>query len=126
MAITSTAKIFGVEGNEYGYSFIDQLPMPGTDTIKLVIPKIMGSLSGIGPDNNNADGMFDNDTACKPAYAKKVSRSEFLVVPLEKNGLWMAHLLFSNILGKPAILKGTKFRIHFINENIHQPTATTS
>lgn len=120
MSMTSTQKIFEVENSEYGYAD-EQLPVAGTDSIGLRIPKIMGNLSGTGPDNNAADGIFDNDPACKPSFAKKVMRAKVLNVPLEKNGLWLAHLN-----GGAKIPKDAKFRIHFINKNIHNPYATTS
>lgn len=121
MAITTMDKVFEVEDSEYGYSYEDQYPKAGTDEIKIVVPKIMGNLSGTGPDSNAADGIFDNDPACKPSFAKKVNREKFLNIVLERNGLWLAHLN-----GVAKIPKGNKFRIHFTNKNIHKPTATTS
>ena len=120
MSLTSVDKIFEVEDSEFGYAD-EQLPVAGTDTISLSVPKIMGNLSGIGPDSNSADGIFDNDPACKPSFAKKVMRVKSINVPMEKNGLWLAHLN-----GSSNIPKGAKFRVHFINKNIHNPHATTS
>lgn len=120
MAITTRDKVFEVEDSEFGYAE-KQLPVAGTDTIELFVPKIMGNLSGTGPDSNSADGIFDNDPACKPSFAKKVNRVKVINVPLEKNGLWLAHLT-----SEARIPKGAKFRVHFINKNIHNPYATTS
>lgn len=119
MAITSLDKVFTVSDEEYGYASA-QLPVAGSDSIGLSCPKITGNLSGIGPDSNSADGIFDNDKACKPTYAKTVSRANGISVTLEKNGLWMAKL---NTAGM--IPKGTRFTIHFLNGNIDKPYATT-
>lgn len=120
MSLTSIDKIFEVEDSEYGYAD-EQYPVAGTDTVSLSVPKIMGNLSGIGPDSNAADGIFDNDPACKPSFAKKVNRAKYINVPLERNGLWLAHLT-----GEAKIPKGAEFRVHFLNKNIHNPHATTT
>lgn len=120
MAITTTDRVFTVEASEYGYS-TEQLPVAGTGSINLYIPKIMGSLSGNGPDSNAADSIFDNDSSCKPSFAKKVTMKDTLNVPLELNGLWAAHLN-----SKGVIPKGSTFRVNFVNENVHDPRATTS
>lgn len=120
MAITNLDKVFEVEDSEYAYAG-EQLPQAGTDSISLTIPKVTGNLTGTGPDSNAADGIFDNDSSCKPSFAKKVNRAKALSVPLEKNGLWLGHLN-----GSAMIPKGAQFRVHFINRNIHKPRATTS
>ena len=120
MAITSMEKVFQVEDEEYGYSAVDQYPTAGGNAISLVCPKITGCLTGKGVDTNNADGIFDNDPACKPTFAKKVNRAGAISVPMSKNGLWLGSLT-SN--GKVAA--GTPFSIHFINGNIAKPFATS-
>lgn len=120
MAITTTDKIFEVGDSEYGYGGGIN-PIPGKSSIGLYIPKIMGNITSTGPDNNAADGIFDNDTACKPSFSKKVNRTKGMSVTLEKNGLWMGTLN-----GGGQIPKGTRFRVHFLNGNLDKPYASTN
>ena len=120
MSITTPDKIFEVDDSEYGYGG-GTTSIPGQSSISLYIPKIMGNIGGTGPDNNAADGIFDNDSACKLSFAKKVNRAKSMSVTLEKNGLWLATLD-----GGGMIPKGTKFRVHFLNGNIDKPYASTN
>ena len=120
MAITSMKKVFNIDEEEYGFLAGDQNPMAGGNTISLTCPKVTACLSGTGPDTNNADGIFDNDKACKPSFSKKVNRAKAISCKLEKNGNWLAKL---NAEGK--ITDGTRFTIHFLNGNVNDPYATT-
>ena len=117
MAITSMEKIFSVDDEEYGFSFEDQT-FNGA-TLKMVIPKTTGSLSGTKIDSNSADGIFDNDKECKPSFDKKVNRGEYVTVPIDTTGNWIARLSGGN-----TILKGEKFSIHFLNSDIQKQFVT--
>ena len=119
MAITSMQKIFDVEDEEYAFAAENFPPVGGGQTIPLVCPKVMGCLSGTGPDANPADSIFDNDPACKPSFAKKVNRAKSLAVTVEKNQTWLAKL------SGGIVPKGTRFTIHFLNKNIAKPYTTT-
>ena len=117
MAITSMNKIFAVDDEEYGFSFETQ-PF-NAESLKMVIPKTTGSLSGTKQDSNAADRIFDNDPACKPSFAKKVNRGEYVTVPIDPSGNWIVRIIEG---GK--IAKDSRFSIHFLNGDIQRQFVT--
>ena len=118
MSITTQNKVFEVSDFEYGYT-VNNTQNPGGLKIELFIPKIMGDITSTGPDSNSADGIFDNDSSCKPSFLKKVNRKKSMVVSIEKNVMWM-----SSISSSGNVPVGTKFKVSFFNKNIDKPYAS--
>ncbi len=117
MSITTTDKIFIVDDEEYGFSYETQLF--NAETLKMVIPKTTGSLSGTKLDSISADRIFDNDKACKPTYSKKVNRGDYVTVHIDRSGNWITRLIADR-----KIPKGAKFSVHFVNGDLQRQFVT--
>ena len=113
--ITNLERIFYIENDEYGYTG-GVKPVARSSSLSLSIPKITGAISGTGTDSNNADGIFDNDPACKPSYSKKVNRKNTVTVPVERGSSWL-----TTINSGGNIPKGTQFTVRFLNGNPQKP-----
>lgn len=115
------SKVFKVDILEHCFTTEKGFPAAGGNSMKVTIPKLMSCLSGTGPDTCTADGIFDNDKACKPSFMKKVNRLKEVQPTLSKNGNWLAKLGPDG-----TIPKNTDFKIQFTNGNIADCFLTTN
>lgn len=107
--ITQTSDVFKIENEEYGFAYETA---PPSNNFKMVIPKLMGNLSGKGPDQVNG-GIFDNEV--KPSYSKKVNRLDWIPVrfaSVASGTLWETRLV------NGLIPKGSRFKITFVNGDL--------
>ena len=120
MALTGFSRVFEVEDTEYGYNTEDFVPVAAGETIKMWVPKIMGTINGIGSDKVGNNGMFDNAPDCKPSYSTTVGRQNYLSIPLKDNQIWREKVWPDGL-----VHKHTMFVIEFLNGNVHKRYTTT-
>lgn len=118
--LTSNAKIFDVNEMEYAYAAEDFRPVCADNTIGVFVPKIMGDIQKTGTDTININGLFDNDSSCKPAFETKVTLTDVLQVLIKENCNWLDKLTDEGMVPKDSM-----FNVEFVNCNILEPYATT-
>lgn len=111
MAITSVRKIFTIDDEEAATTVGYQFP---ARSLNIDCKKIMENL-GRGTRGNAADSIFDNDSSCKPSFARRVHLTDILNIPVGGYGDFS-----TRVDGSGRIPPGTPVVLRLPNKNIHK------
>lgn len=120
MSMTGFSNIFTADDQEYAYLYEDRLPLTTGGKLPMVIPKLMGTLNGVGIEPLVTSGMFENAPECKPVHDSAVSKNDHIDVEVKGNCNWLDKLLPSGM-----IPKDTMFIAEFLNGDTANVYITT-